>query len=41
MYAAHVLRDWNFQQDWSLLKNGTNGGEDTQDSIFYAEGAIK
>lgn len=20
MYAAHVLRDWNFQQDWHLLE---------------------
>jgi len=19
LYAAHVLRDWNFQQDWKLL----------------------
>jgi len=27
MYAAHVLRDWNFQQDWSLLKEWAKASE--------------
>ena len=27
MYAAHVLRDWNFQQDWSLLQEWVRTSE--------------
>jgi len=27
MYAAHVLRDWNFQQDWSLLQEWARASE--------------
>ncbi|WP_099205778.1 effector binding domain-containing protein [Scatolibacter rhodanostii] len=26
-YAAHVLRDWNFQQDWSLLQEWVKASE--------------
>ena len=27
MYAAHVLRDWNFQKDWSLLQDWAKTSE--------------
>jgi len=27
MYAAHVLRDWNFQQDWRMLQEWANASD--------------
>ena len=27
MYAAHVLREWNFQQDWTLLQEWVRTSE--------------
>ena len=34
LYAAHVLRDWNFQRDWQLLVDWVNANE----KYVYAEG---
>ena len=27
MYAAHVLRDWNFKKDWPLLQSWAKASE--------------
>ena len=34
LYAAHVLRDWNFQRDWNLLVDWVNASEKYE----YADG---
>lgn len=34
MYAAHVLRDWNFQRDWQLLIDWA----DSSEKYEYADG---
>jgi len=33
MYAAHVLRDWNFQQDWRMLQEWARASEKYEEDI--------